>query len=606
MICLEFRFPGGRFHASPWSRHINEGAIEWPPSPWRLCRALMATGFNRLGWSGLNAMPEEARCLFDKLADVLPTFELPPASAAHTRHYMPRETLANRSDEKREQGELLQLQPDLIIDTFAHVGREAILRVFWQVELDAAETALLRELLQSMPYLGRAESLVEATLAEGLDCGDAHANCRPWSDIDTSERQRCERVEMLAPMVPRDFSDWRSGMLKALQARKESEARAKAEKKGKQRTAKAWAEAWAEAWAKEQAKIAADCSRTLPADLAAALCQSSTEINSAGWNEPPGTRRVAYARPSDALNATDGDKSSARLPHACRPTTLLLALTSDSRHGDCLPLLKDAVLRADALHKAFVDKATKRGLVLTTLTGMTSDQSDVRRDHHRHLHLLPLVLNSQTPPDRPALARVDHFLLHAEEGFDDAALHVIRRTRRTWAKDLPDLFLTLALAGTRDDFHGELDALRPSRVWTSVTPFVPPRFLKRRGANSLRGQLLAEIRDRLLPNGLPLPDPISIEVELDTTAEAHRWLTLDSDESADAFWRRWRGMSESIDGRLSMRWRNFRLERPNAQRHPCVAMGFGLRLCFADPIPGPLALGYGAHFGLGCFEASDE
>ena len=75
MICLEFRFPGGRFHASPWSRHINEGAIEWPPSPWRLCRALMATGFNRLGWSGLNAMPEEARCLFDKLADVLPTFD---------------------------------------------------------------------------------------------------------------------------------------------------------------------------------------------------------------------------------------------------------------------------------------------------------------------------------------------------------------------------------------------------------------------------------------------------------------------------------------------------------------------------------------------------
>ncbi len=581
MICLEFRFPGGRFHASPWSRHINEGAIEWPPSPWRLCRALMATGFNRLGWSGLNAMPEEARCLFDKLAGVLPTFELPPASAAHTRHYMP-----------KEKGD----STELVFDTFAHMGSEAVLRVFWPIELDDVETALLSALLQAMPYLGRAESLVEATLVVGSDVSDATANCRPWTD--DSDTARYERVEMLAPMVPRDFSDWRSGMLKALQARKESEARAKAEKKGKQPTAKAWA--------KEQAKIAAACAQMLPADLSAALCQSTTAINEAGWNEPPGTRRVAYAVPREALNATVGDKSAAHLPHACRPTTILLALTSDSRHGDCLPLLKDAILRADALHKAFVARATKRGLVLTTLTGMTSDQSDVRRDHHRHLHLLPLVLNSQTPPDRPALARVDHFLLHAEEGFDDAALHVIRRTRRTWAKDLPDLFLTLALAGTRDDFHGELDALRPSRIWTSVTPFVPPRFLKRRGANSLRGQLLAEIRDRLLPNGLPLPDPISIEVELDTTVEAHRWLTLDSDESADAFWRRWRGMSESIDGRLSMRWRNFRLERPNAQRHPCVAMGFGLRLCFADPIPGPLALGYGAHFGLGCFEASDE
>lgn len=41
-ISAEIRFPLGRYHATPWDRHVNEGAIEWPPSPWRLARALYA------------------------------------------------------------------------------------------------------------------------------------------------------------------------------------------------------------------------------------------------------------------------------------------------------------------------------------------------------------------------------------------------------------------------------------------------------------------------------------------------------------------------------------------------------------------------------------
>jgi CRISPR-associated protein Csb2 len=38
---LRLRFPGGRYHATPWGHHVNEGQVEWPPSPWRLLRALM-------------------------------------------------------------------------------------------------------------------------------------------------------------------------------------------------------------------------------------------------------------------------------------------------------------------------------------------------------------------------------------------------------------------------------------------------------------------------------------------------------------------------------------------------------------------------------------
>ena len=41
MLDLEFFFPAGRYHSTPWGRNINEGVPEWPPSPYRLARALI-------------------------------------------------------------------------------------------------------------------------------------------------------------------------------------------------------------------------------------------------------------------------------------------------------------------------------------------------------------------------------------------------------------------------------------------------------------------------------------------------------------------------------------------------------------------------------------
>ena len=41
-VIIKLTFPAGRYHATPWGRHVNEGVPEWPPSPWRLLRALVA------------------------------------------------------------------------------------------------------------------------------------------------------------------------------------------------------------------------------------------------------------------------------------------------------------------------------------------------------------------------------------------------------------------------------------------------------------------------------------------------------------------------------------------------------------------------------------
>src|SRR5437867_3618208 len=83
MIAIGLRFPAGRFHATPWGRHVNEGVPEWPPSPWRLLRSLVAV------WKTKAPQLDESqlRAVLEQLA-VPPSFHLPPATTGHTRHYM--------------------------------------------------------------------------------------------------------------------------------------------------------------------------------------------------------------------------------------------------------------------------------------------------------------------------------------------------------------------------------------------------------------------------------------------------------------------------------------------------------------------------------------
>ena len=90
MLAIAFRFPaGGRYHATAWGSHANEGVPEWPPSPWRLLRAMIATARWKHG-GPTSEDPPRLRPLIEALATAPPPrYVLPSAAAAHTRHYMP-------------------------------------------------------------------------------------------------------------------------------------------------------------------------------------------------------------------------------------------------------------------------------------------------------------------------------------------------------------------------------------------------------------------------------------------------------------------------------------------------------------------------------------
>lgn len=148
MVAVAFSFPLGRYHATAWGTNVNEAAVDWPPSPWRILRALLAAG--REG--------EDASAIDGALEALViaghPVYELPPATEGHTRHYVPLTKVEKDAPPKTS----------LIIDAFMALGPEAEVRAFWDVELRDAERAALAAAARRVGYLGRSESICDARL----------------------------------------------------------------------------------------------------------------------------------------------------------------------------------------------------------------------------------------------------------------------------------------------------------------------------------------------------------------------------------------------------------------------------------------------------------
>jgi CRISPR-associated protein Csb2 len=160
-------------------------------------------------------------------------------------------------------------------------------------------------------------------------------------------------------------------------------------------------------------------------------------------------------------------------------------------------------------------------------------------------------------------------------GLGARAQRAVRNLRKTYMKGgVGELQLAVAGVGALSSLRGigaglskAIDALLGpnggATTWVSATPFVPPRHLKKRGRSSLGGQVEAELTVR----GFPPAEVGMLEWTGETLALRH------------FVRRRQRGPQPPID------------------------VGFALRLRFDSPVPGPICLGYGCHFGLGRFSA---
>jgi len=161
-MILELSLLGGRYHTTPWGRHPNEAAAEWPPSPFRLLRALVDAWYRK--------HPELAREVVERALRAIsgpPVFWLPPARQSHTRAYLPQ----NKEDPTDKK---------LVFDGFVVLDRDARILAGWPgVAIDDDALRALRRLVESVGYLGRSESWVRMTIADDREVA---WNCRPLGD----------------------------------------------------------------------------------------------------------------------------------------------------------------------------------------------------------------------------------------------------------------------------------------------------------------------------------------------------------------------------------------------------------------------------------------
>lgn len=182
-VVVDVTYPFGYVHATPWGTHVNEGAVEWPPSPWRVLRALIATWHTRF--------PDLDGEIVQRLLGLLaapPAIRVAPRCEASVRSYLP--------DESYRSG-AASPSTDLVVDAFAAVAPGAGISYRWDVDLDDHARRALGELVGGLPYLGRAESVCEASVRFEDDEGDGWL--LPAGDVNGSGRRT------LVPRSPLDL-----------------------------------------------------------------------------------------------------------------------------------------------------------------------------------------------------------------------------------------------------------------------------------------------------------------------------------------------------------------------------------------------------------------
>lgn len=456
---LHLRFPGRRYHATPWGQHVNEGAVEWPPSPWRLLRALLATGFSKHGWHPASP-PVVARLLIEALASEQPTFALPPACTAHSRHYV-------TADGKKP----------LILDTWARIEEFApALEVVWPCELDAEQRILLGKLAASLGYLGRAESWVEGRL---VDVPQRLPNCSRGA---APPGRGWEPIRVLCPQDAPSYAAW----LEVSTRRIDEEFPLPATNS-------------------PSARLVRDRTNALapyPADLIAALCAETGWLQDKGWSTPPGSQEVVYWRRTDALEV-GAIHLAATGPATETASFVLLALSTPSRNRSALPTQERVFPQGRLLHKALAAAVDRTDASAEALVLLGRDGERVAQTGHRHAHLLHLDLDGD--------GHLDHALVWAPAGIGARGLRALRAIRRTYMKGgVGELQVALAAAGNiaslrplDEAFEGRLTAVLGPKDgaldWISATPFVASRLTKPRGKDSIVGQVQTELERRGLP-----------------------------------------------------------------------------------------------------------
>lgn len=416
MVVLSFRFPAGRYHATPWGRHVNEADVEWPPSPWRILRALIAV-WHRKGYT--TRYPDSVlQALIENLASELPAYALPAATRTHKRHYMPQRA---KKDSERT----------LIFDGFLRLSpNDPLLAVWSRVTLAREEARLLDDLASGLSYLGRAESWVEASVQSRAP---QRVHCWPGdTNVDAETGEVTEPLQLIAPVDPRTYASRREEYL--------ADGSVYSRSKGARKK-----------------RIA----RSLPEIFVEALSLDNSDLQAAAWSSPPAARFVSYQRPTEIFAYASSGKDSGAADVS--ETSVRLALS-----GNPLPPVEMGLRIAELVRAATIRRAQDiaPGKALPwVLTGHGAPSGNT----HGHAFYIP--------EDADGDGKVDHVFVYAAAGMDMGALRALDAIERLWDRDGAEYALLLENYGPAADAHATVTGT--ARTWRSVTPYLHPWHRKK-------------------------------------------------------------------------------------------------------------------------------
>jgi CRISPR-associated protein Csb2 len=525
---------------------VNEGAVEWPPSPWRLLRAILAVWRHKCP----DVPEDDMRRLLGSLMSA-PWYRLPSASQGHSRHFMP-----GANDQKTK-----------VFDTFVALDKSDPLIVVWpNASLEPAQQDQLGQVLSAMSYFGRAESWVSARL---IPAWEGEFNAVPVDGLESFPAD-AEVVRVLGPIGDETYSSWRANTQKSHRQRKLEQMRATAVSKGKPVDK-------AKLSKKDEAMIEAN----LPENIFTALQVNTDELRAAGWSLPPGSQWINYAHPSNAF------ASKPRQQHL-RPKQQLPTVARFAICGAVRPRLTEAVWIAERVRKLLMgcsEAVMPDKNATAVFSGKNPDGSPLRESHSHSHYLCEATRND---------GRITHITVYAPGGFTNDDERALSRLRKVWGYGGHDLQLVLLGIGHPRDFGGvdekagQSRILAESKFWVSRTPFVLARHLK----FSRQAKRDLELREKQRISGLEQ----AVRFELEQRPQFRELV------GATRIVPRLATNQTGTDlGGHYTTWLKFRRDRQNGGGRAADSHGYGFLLEFPKPVSGPIALGYGCHFGLGQF-----
>lgn len=270
----------------------------------------------------------------------------------------------------------------------------------------------------------------------------------------------------------------------------------------------------------------------------------TADLRKQGWNQPHEARKVSYLRRPDALRP----RWTAGMSKPANVTTVQFLLI-----GKPLPRVEDSIRIGELLRLAVMSRA-KVLLGEDAIPSVFSGHDLPADNRHQHAFYLPW--------DADGDGRIDRLVLHVPAALDTVQRGIVESLRRIWDRDGSEWRLVLEAIGG----SSVSSLLSASRQWRSVTPYLHPWHRKK--GFDVEEQIRRECRAR------GWPEPVEIE------------------------------RIESVDvGSRPRRPIHFRRLRSRRSVQQPDRNGSFWRLCFPEPLAGPLALGFGCHFGLGLFEA---